>query len=370
MSKKLVLLLLLVVVLLGLSSAYVVGGLQAYSRYQRSHIQLEKYCNGQAPVHICVRAPTAIFSAFYPFYVTTRYPLFIVEYNSTSTTTIPLLISVSINRFSDLFVQNEQATAKVQSIGIIPPMLPHALDTLTDERQTSLQVRVTDPNGQEHYYVNDIHLTLHSRWLMQWTKDNLIQIAAWVTPDDRSVTNLVNNAVHYLNDQNSPPPSLVGYQTTTRQQVIAQVDAIYDALRHYSMNYVQETVPYDGTDQSEGVTEKILLPAEVLKQHSGMCIELTALLASAVEHIGLDSEIVIIPGHAFLGVAVTPQASAAGQYEYWDVVDVNDKIAGDSANVRADQLYLQNKQAHTIVATIPIGEARSVGVGPMVSSMM
>jgi hypothetical protein len=370
MSKKLVLLLLLVVVLLGLSSAYVAGGIQAYYRFQRSHIQLEKYCNGQAPVHICVRAPTAIFSAFYPFYVTTQYPLFIVDYSSSSNNTIPLLISVSINRFSDLFLQGEQATPEVRSVGMVPPMLPHALDNLTDEKQTLLQVRVTDPNGKEHYYVNDIHLTLHSRWSMQWTKDNLLQIAAWVTPDDRSVANLVGNAVQYLKDQNSAPQSLVGYQATTRQQVIAQVDAIYDALRHYSMKYIQETVPYDGTDQSEGVTEKILLPAEVLKQHSGMCIELTALLASAVEHIGLNAEIVIIPGHAFLGVAVTPQASGARQFEYWDVVDVNDRVAGDSANVQADQLYLQNQETHKIVATILISEARSVGVGPMISSML
>ena len=67
-----------------------------------------------------------------------------------------------------------------------------------------------------------------------------------------------------------------------------------------------------------------------------MCIELTTLLASAVESIGLHAEIVIIPGHAFLGVSVTPGDS---QFEYWDAVQVSNNVAADSDNVYADHEY-------------------------------
>ena len=91
-----------------------------------------------------------------------------------------------------------------------------------------------------------------------------------------------------------------------------------------------------------------------------MCIELTALLASAVERIGLHAEIVIIPGHAFLGVAVTQNDT---QFEYWDAVQVNDNVAGDSANLWADDEYKQN--AKRIVDTILISAARKAYVGPM-----
>lgn len=368
MRKKLILLLFLLVMLLGFSSAYITGGIQAYSRYQRSHIALQKYCGDQNLVHICVRTPSAIFSAFYPFYVATQYPLFIVEYRSSDSMT--LVITITINGFSQSVSQNERATPKTQSISIVPPMNLHALDNLTYEEHTSLHVEVTDLNNRS-YYKNDIALTLHSRWLMQWTRENLLQIAAWVTPDDKAVANLVESAMRHLEEQKSAPQGLVGYPQATRQQVIAQVDAIYDALDQYSMKYVQETVPYDGTDRSAGTTEKIQLPAEVLKQHSGMCIELTTLLASAVERIGLQAEIVIIPGHAFLGVAVSPPAvgSSTAPFEYWDAVDVNNKVAGDSANVKADQLYKQNDEQHTIVATIMISDARNAGVEPMISSM-
>jgi len=141
-----------------------------------------------------------------------------------------------------------------------------------------------------------------------------------------------------------------------------QVDAIFDALRlDYHMRYVTENVPYNGPGDSSAALENIKLPFEVLQQHSGMCIELTVLLASAVEKIGLHAEIVIIPGHAFLGVAVTPDDT---QFQYWDGVQVNNQVAGDSANISTNQEY--NANAKQIVDTILISAARQQGVGPMV----
>jgi hypothetical protein len=365
--KKLIFLFLLLLVLLGGSSVYVIEGIEAYSRFQRTHMALQRYCGDQASVHICVRAPSAIFSAFYPFYVATQYPLFILDYSSSHPMTLVFNISIN-NGFSQPFSHDESATQTTQSISIVPPMNRHALDNLTAEEHTSLHVMVTDLNNKK-YYDNDIALTLYPRWLMQWTRENLPQIAAWVTPNDNAVVSLVERAPRYLKDQQSPPVGLIGYQQATRQQVVAQVDAIYEALRQYSIKYIQETVPYDGTDS--GALEKILLPAEVLRQHRGMCIELTTLLASAVESIGLEAEIVLIPGHAFLGVSVTPKITGTGttQFEYWDVVDVSNKIAADSANVRGDQLYRQNEQQQTIVATVLISDANSSGVEPMINSL-
>ena len=99
MRKKLILLLLLLMILLGGSSAYVVEGTEAYTRYQRSHIALQRYCGNQASVHICVRAPSAIFSAFYPFYVNTEYPLFIIEYSSSN----PMTLVLDTNRGATIF---------------------------------------------------------------------------------------------------------------------------------------------------------------------------------------------------------------------------------------------------------------------------
>jgi hypothetical protein len=214
------------------------------------------------------------------------------------------------------------------------------------------------------YYMSDIPVLFHSRWLMQWVAANRLKIGAWVTPNDPAVSALVLKASKHLAVQPPPIPSaMIGYNKANRKEVIAQVDALYDTLRlDYTMHYLQASVPYSGPGSSTVATQNIKLPAEILQQHSGMCIELTLLLASAVERIGLHPEIVIIPGHAFLGVAVTPNNK---HFEYWDAVQVNANVAGDSANIATDAVYQQNQQQHTIVDTIMISDARNANINPM-----
>jgi hypothetical protein len=361
MRKKYILLLLILITLTLLSGVYVVGGTQAYSRYQQNSLANQEYCGGQAPVHICVRTPSTIFSAFYPSYLASQYPFFTIDYSSSSPLT--LLISVTITRFSQTQTQTVNAIDISQFSNFIPPLLDEVLQKLTTDETTSLHVEITDTR-QHLYYVNDMPLILHSRWLMQWIAANRLKIAAWVTPNDPKIAELLIRAETHLPNQQTPvPQGMVGYKTATPQQVIDQVDAIYEALRlDYHIHYVQASIPYSSAEADNVSTQVIKLPAEVLQQRSGMCVELTTLMASAVERIGLHSRIIIIPGHAFLGISVTEDDK---HIEYWDGVDVNNNVAADSANVQADNVYKQNVQQNTIVDTILLSEARQAHVGPM-----
>lgn len=358
MGKKLAVLFLTLTLLSGFSGWYIATGIRAYFRYQQNN---QEHCGGQSPVHICVQAPPGIFSAYYPYYVATHANLFTINYSSSSP--ITLIVSVNVAGFSQVETHTVNATASVQSISFTPPLLnSQALRKLTFDENTPLHVSVTDA-ARHIYYVNDSPLLLHSRWVMQWIATNRLQIAAWVTPNDPAVITLVSRAATHFQLEPAPiPRAMIGYDNgrASPRAVRDQVDAIFDAMRlDYHIRYSQESVPYNGTGDTSAL-ENIKLPAEVLQLRSGMCIELTALLASAVERIGLDAEIVIIPGHAFLGVAVTQNDT---QFEYWDAVQVNDNVAGDSANLWTDDEYRQN--AKQIVDTILISAARKAYVGPM-----
>ncbi len=360
MRKKLVMLFLVLAFLASLAGGYVVGGLRAYARYQQSSVASQEHCGGQSPVHICVKTPLAVFSAYYPANIANHTDLFTVEYSSSSALT--LLISLSIQGFSQVETHTVSASTRVQTTGFIPPLFgSQALRNVTAEDNTSVQVHVTDTAGRD-YYLDDSPLLLYSRWLMQWVASNRLLIAAWVTPDDPAIAQLITLAANHLAIQPAPAPAaMVGYNKASPRAVRDQVDAIFDALRlDYHMRYVQASVPYSGPGDTSVALQQIKLPAEVLQQRSGMCVELTLLLASAVESIGLHAEVVIIPGHAFLGVAVTP---ADSQFEYWDAVQVNNGVAGDSANVATDIEYQQN--ARHLVDTILISDARQQGIGPM-----
>jgi hypothetical protein len=361
MRIRLTILLLTILVLVGLSGGYVVGGTQSYSRYQHSSFANQEHCGDQPPVHVCVRAPSAIFSAYYPAYVASQSSLFTIEYSSSSP--ITLVVSMSIVGLSQVQVQTINATTTLQSANILPPLIPQNFRKLTFEDHTSLRVQVTD-NSKHLYYLNEIPLVLHSRWLMQWTSANRLKIAAWVTPNDPAIGALILKAAEHLPlEPPSVPTAMVGYSKASAKQVIAQVDAIYDALRvDYKIRYLQESVPYSGPGNDSAATQNIKLPTEVLQQRRGMCIELALLLASAVEHIGLHAEIVIIPGHAFLGVAVTPDDK---HFEYWDAVRVNNNVVGDSANVATDEVYALNARQHSIVDTILISDARNANIDAM-----
>ena len=92
MGKKLAILLFTLTGLAVVSGGYIVGGLQAYTRYQQAVGQ--EHCGGQKPSHICVQAPGEVFSAYYPFDLSTHTALFTVTYSSSSPLT--LIISVGV----------------------------------------------------------------------------------------------------------------------------------------------------------------------------------------------------------------------------------------------------------------------------------
>ena len=360
MRKKLAVLALILVFLVSLASGYVVNGLNAYARYQQSSVANQEHCGGQAPVHICVTTPLATFSAYYPSYVANHTTLFNVNYSSSNPLT--LLISVSIQGFSQVETHTVSTSTKTQITSFIPPLLnSQILHKWTAESNALVHVHVTDTANHE-YYLNDSPLLIHSRWLMQWVASNRLRVAAWVTPNDPTIAQLVTSAANHLASQPTPaPPAMIGYTKATQQAVRDQVDAIFDTLRlDYQIRYVQESVPYSGPGDTSISTQRIKLPSEVLQQQSGMCVELTLLLASAVESIGLHAKIVIIPGHAFLGVATRPDNS---HFEYWDAVQVNNGVAGDSANIATDSEYQQSVKQ--LVDTILVDNARQQGIGPM-----
>src|SRR5947209_4992390 len=175
--------------------------------------------------------------------------------------------------------------------------MTNTLQNVMADVKRSISVRLTDARGNR-YYINDSPLLLHSRELMQWLASNRLKIAAWITPDDPTVKALVAKATIHLAQEPMPAPNaMIGYANHASSRAVRdQVNAIYDTLRlDYHMIYTQARVPYAGPGDTSASLEYIKLPADVLQEHSGMCIELTALLAAAVEHIGLHAEIVIIP---------------------------------------------------------------------------
>src|SRR5262249_59292474 len=54
----------------------------------------------------------------------------------------------------------------------------------------------------------------------------------------------------------------------------------------------------------KGVSERVRMPRVSLSQSSANCIDAAVMYASLFENLGMDSTVVIVPGHAYAGVRV------------------------------------------------------------------
>lgn len=84
----------------------------------------------------------------------------------------------------------------------------------------------------------------------------------------------------------------------THEEIIsAQLSAIYRTIQKSGMNYVNAHISF-----APGRSQRVKRPCDTIKLKGGNCIDGSVLFASCFEAIGLEPIIVIVPGHAFVGV--------------------------------------------------------------------
>jgi len=155
------------------------------------------------------------------------------------------------------------------------------------------------------------------------------------------------------------PRLLVGYHElpwgTREEVVIAQLRAIYDALqKEYRITYINSPISYPYG------TQRVRLPRDALTFGSANCIDGTVLFASALENIGLNPLIVIVPGHAFLGVETW---SNSGEGFFLETTMVGGASFEQAFN-RGWEEYTEHASIGDMVI-LPIREARKEDLTPM-----
>lgn len=345
------------------SVGYVAMGARLYTQYHLAYANYQFAPTAPCGALIAWSPPTTIFSAFYANSAT----FLTVRYRSPSPQV--LRITLGVPGFTqDETIQVEAAPA-FQDALLKPPLLdPTAIDTFIgkDQREGQIHLRVETATGTA--CDTSTPVVLKSRRWMNWfdgiAPDDAKYLAGWVTPHDRAIETLIGRAAQWLSDHPTMYPgsaALDGYGEgqTSPQDVRNQVNAIYDTLQSvYHIHYAQDNVVYSGE-------QIIQLPADILDgvAPSGMCLETTAILASAVEYLGMRPYFVIVPGHAFLGVALGADPSAP--VEYWETSDLNDGVTGTQANVNGNNEFASASAQGHILQTVDVAFERNQGIEPM-----
>ncbi|HSM86015.1 MAG TPA: hypothetical protein VLT16_07690, partial [Candidatus Limnocylindrales bacterium] len=177
----------------------------------------------------------------------------------------------------------------------------------------------------------------------------------WVTPHDPSVLQLISRAERLV-----PGGRLRGYNKAPgrdlENQVLAQAEAVFQALKQSRVSYVSSIYTFGNYP---GETQRIRLPRETLGLRNANCIDGSVVFASAMENLGMQPVIVIVPGHAFTGVRLGPNSQSV---LYLDLTVLPQGTF--RAAVRRARSWLK-KTPQDQVLTVDVGAARSLGIYPM-----
>jgi hypothetical protein len=84
---------------------------------------------------------------------------------------------------------------------------------------------------------------------------------------------------------------------THEEIVITQLSGIFRTVQNNGMNYVNALISF-----APGHSQRVKRPCDTIKLKGGNCIDGSVLFASCFEAIGFEPIIVLVPGHAFVGI--------------------------------------------------------------------
>jgi hypothetical protein len=280
-----------------------------------------------------------------------------VTINNHSDVDIADRISVKITGWSDQEIQTaELGAGKSRTYKFAPTFLPRFYNNHEIAAATAM-VEVTDSRGQSIYQTT-VPVRLRSVDDIYWgTKFKYAPfIASWVTPHESEVERLLSKAKEL-----APFHRLPGYEpwkndAEQEQSTFVQAKAIYSALRQQGVSYVKSSLTFgEHTD----ITQRVRMPRESLGQTSANCIDAAVMFASLFENLAMDPIVVLVPGHAYVGVRV-----AKGSQSYLFIDAAMTGRATFEAAVRSADTGL-NKRSSAEITRIPIDEAREAGIYPM-----
>ncbi|MDE6524866.1 MAG: transglutaminase-like domain-containing protein, partial [Paramuribaculum sp.] len=182
-------------------------------------------------------------------------------------------------------------TVRISAFSIAPEA--SKLASITERVVTEFTLTVTrhgDVICEEKY---GIELMPYDHWTGIRTLPQTI--ASFITPNNPAINSIVLKSAEVLK-QLTGSSSLNEYQTGDSNDVRQQVAAVFAAIHGLGIVYRGVPASY------EAVGQRVTMPDQVVATKIANCIELTLLMATVLEAIGINCVIIFQKGHAFLGV--------------------------------------------------------------------
>ncbi len=279
-----------------------------------------------------------------------------VKVTNSSDTTLRQRITVHVPGWSDQEIQSAEMSAGDSHTYLFAPAFFSRLYQNRELTSATVVVEVRDRGGRIAFS-QATPVRLRAADDMMWGKDFRFApfIASWVTPHDDVVEQVLSQAKELM-----PGRRLPGYEEwkssgDQEHSTFQQARAIYRALQKMGISYVKSSTNFGSNE----MTQRIRMPRESLKQTAANCIDGAVMYASMFENLGMDAQIVLIPGHAYVGVR---SSQGGSKYLYFDTVLTGREDFESS--VHAAEKGLSDRPASDI-NRIDVTESRRAGIFPM-----
>lgn len=242
-------------------------------------------------------------------------------------------------------------------LDIQPDLLPRA-HANGETRHARLEVRVTGLDGVL-LHAESRPVLIHGGSEIYWGRRfaNAQAAARWVTPHDPSVLELVSAARdHIRRGRLAGYSGATGDSAAVARYVRDQARAVFLALRGSGISYVNSMYTMG---EYVNRSQRIRLPAETLRLKSANCMDVSVVFASAMENLGLQPQLIILPGHAVAGVRLGRDAQDVLTLD----LTVLPKGSFDTAVARAGAWIRKTPSERTLV--VDVAAARVLGLYPL-----
>ena len=134
-------------------------------------------------------------------------------------------------------------------------------------------------------------------------RSDALLLASFSQPGDKSIPELVSKSraiKHKMTDDSGRALSQnsVGYQAGP-DSVIAETKALYEAIQQLNLEYSNPFPNFNLQGQP------IRTVSQIIEDKSATCLDTAMMMSSCLTFVGLHPVVMVVPGHAFVGVWLT-----------------------------------------------------------------
>lgn len=154
------------------------------------------------------------------------------------------------------------------------------------------------------------------------------------------------------------------------QEVARLCKFTYDYMVASGLRYTGDKGFPTQVGDTNTLVQNVRLPRDVIVNNQGLCIELTLLWCSLLEHLGVDSAMVLIPGHAFVVAYSASQGMPIEQGLPIECTAITPRAVGREALVPFDDAVkmalesLQRAQQDGRIVLLPVEQIQGMGFTP------